>query len=67
MVNDIEGRYKKLHPKSYRMWQENLNYLPGGTPAQGQCKEPFPIYFSKAKGSRGKRPYMDNRGYCEAS
>lgn len=52
MVNDIEEKYKKLHPKSYQMWQENLNYLPGGTPAQGQCREPFPIYFSKAKGSR---------------
>lgn len=52
MDNNIEERYKKLHQKSYRMWQENLNYLPGGTSAQGQCREPFPIYFSKAKGSK---------------
>jgi len=52
MANDIVDRFRKLHPKSYRMWQEDLNYLPGGVPAFWKFREPFPIYFSRAKGSR---------------
>ena len=52
MANDIVERFRKLHPKSYQMWQEDLNYLPGGVPAFWKFREPFPIYFSRAKGSR---------------
>ena len=52
MVNDIEERFRKLHPKSCRIWQENLNYLPGGVSAYAQFRKPFPIYFSKARDSR---------------
>lgn len=48
----VEGRYKKLHPKSYQMWLENSKYLPGGTSAYGQYRKPFPLYFVRAKGAR---------------
>jgi len=49
---EIIAKYKKLHPKSYALYQEYLKILPGGVAAYGQYKSPFPIYFSKAKGSR---------------
>ena len=50
--SNSEERYKQLHPRSYRMWLENLKYLPGGTSAYGQYRKPFPLYFARAEGAR---------------
>lgn len=52
MTSSIEERFEKLHQKSYQLWRKNLEYLPGGVSAQGQFRKPFPISFSKARGSR---------------
>ena len=51
-VYDPEDEYKRLHPKSYKMWLEASKYLQGGVSAYGQFRKPFPLYFTKAKGAR---------------
>ena len=51
-VYDPENEYKRLHPKSHRMWLEASKYLPGGVSAYGQFRKPFPLYFAKAMGAR---------------
>lgn len=61
---DVEERgYGEANPRSKAMFEEAGSYLPGGSSRQSLYFDPFPLFLSRAEGSRVED--VDGREYVD--
>ncbi|MBI4199032.1 MAG: aspartate aminotransferase family protein [Chloroflexi bacterium] len=62
-MGSIEERYRELHPKSFRLYQEALLLFPDGVTHDTRWVTPFPVYASHGQGPR--KWDVDGREYVD--
>lgn len=65
-MSAIEERYRKLHPKSVRLYEEGKRVFPDGVTHDTRRVAPFPLYITHQSGARkwdvDGHEYVDYRG-----